>query len=219
MSAGPVPEGTEAAAAWQDLEPEELARAQGYQLIGLLLIGPPDGERLRVARALAPEPEGAAGEAESIAAAVAALGERARGLDPEAVAEEYQALFVRLDQKELRPYASWYLAGRQYGKALLALREDMARLGIARSGAVGEPEDHIALLCEMMAGLILGAFGEGPAAVASQAAFFRRHLQGWAPRFFADLRSVAPAGGFYAAVGRLGECFLALETEAFGLEG
>jgi TorA maturation chaperone TorD len=91
----------------------------------------------------------------------------------------------------------------------------MARLGIGRRDDVPEPEDHIAALCEMMAGLITGAFGE-PASLDEQRRFFTRHLASWAPRFFEDLQA-ARAAVLYMPVGRIGRIFIAIEAEAFGM--
>ena len=89
----------------------------------------------------------------------------------------------------------------------------MARLGIARADHVKEPEDHIAALCEMMAGLIEGSFGE-PAPLGAQRRFFDGHLAAWAPQFFADLES-ARAAVLYAPVGTVGQAFMAIEATAF----
>jgi TorA maturation chaperone TorD len=89
----------------------------------------------------------------------------------------------------------------------------MARHGIARSPEVREPEDHIAALCEMMAGLILGDF-EGPAPLAEQKAFFKSHIGLWAKHFFTDLEA-ARSSVFYAAVGKVGSVFMDIEEAAF----
>ncbi len=82
------------------------------------------------------------------------------------------------------PYASYYLTGFLHERPLARVREDFDRLGIARAEKVSEPEDHIAILCEVMAGLAGGAF---EADFAEQAKFFERHLKPWAARLFADL--------------------------------
>jgi TorA maturation chaperone TorD len=89
----------------------------------------------------------------------------------------------------------------------------MARLGIARADDVKEPEDHIAALCEMMAGLIEGSFGD-PAPLDTQRRFFDGHIAAWAPQFFADLEG-ARAAALYAPVGTIGQTFMAIEATAF----
>src|SRR3546814_14918156 len=91
----------------------------------------------------------------------------------------------------------------------------MARLRIARTDDVKEPEDHIAALCEMMAGLITGSFG-APADLAEQRHFFDTHIGCWAPRFFEDLQA-AQSAVLYMPVGTIGRLFLAVEAEAFDM--
>ena len=76
-------------------------------------------------------------------------------------------LTLEIGRGELVPFASYYRTGFLNEKPLAKLRGDMARLGIARAESVKEPEDHIAALCEMMAGLITGAFG-APQGLAAQ---------------------------------------------------
>lgn len=91
----------------------------------------------------------------------------------------------------------------------------MAELGIERDPAVKEPEDHIAALCQMMAGLITGAFGS-PLTLAEQKRFFAAHVGNWASYFFRDLAR-SPQQGFYPVIGRLGEAFLGVEEQAFAM--
>jgi hypothetical protein len=70
------------------------------------------------------------------------------------------------------PTGSYYLTGFLNEKPLTVLRGALARLGIARAAAVKEPEDQVAALCEVMAGLISGAYG-APQPLAQQPEFFR----------------------------------------------
>jgi TorA maturation chaperone TorD len=93
----------------------------------------------------------------------------------------------------------------------------MARLGIARAQDVKEPEDHIAAICDMMAGLIEGSFG-APADLGTQRGFFDRHLAPWAETFFADLEK-ARAAILYAPVGAIGQAFMKIERTAFEMTG
>src|SRR6266550_718096 len=98
------------------------------------------------------------------------------------------------------------LRAAEYG--LLSLR-----LGIERAGSSREPEDHIAILLEVMAGLARGDF---EADFSEQARFFERHLKPWAARMFAELE-MSRSAKFYRAVGRVGRVFMELESEAFTL--
>jgi TorA maturation chaperone TorD len=181
-------------------------RARGYALLGGLLVAPPDAATLAALRRLGDD-------GSDFGRALGALGAAARRTAPLAAADEYAALFIGLTQGELLPYASYYLAGFLHERPLARLRGDMALLGIARRAEVCEPEDHIGALCEMMSGLITGAFGRA-ADLATQQRFFDTHLAPWAPRFFDDL-AAAPSADFYRPVATLGRLFMSIESQAF----
>ena len=101
-----------------------------------------------------------------------------------------------------------------YDKPLAALRTDMARLGIAKAESHSEPEDHIASLCEMMHGLLTGAFHHaGPDEART---FFETHLAPWAGTFFEDLERAKNAA-LYMPLGSIGRQFMAIEQEVFEL--
>jgi TorA maturation chaperone TorD len=153
------------------------------------------------------------GDATPLGAAHAALGQAAARTDEARAGREFFDLFTGLGQGELLPYASHYLAGSLYGRPLARLRETLQRLSI--EGAIGhsEPEDHAAIVHEIMAGLISGDIA-GPAG--SDRAFFDEHLAPWIGRFFADLEQ-ARSADFYARVGSLGRIFVDIEAEAFAL--
>ncbi|MDX6752255.1 molecular chaperone TorD family protein [Geminicoccaceae bacterium 1502E] len=197
---------TEAAEASQQVPAEELERAAFYRLLAGLLSAPPDDPALATLTALE-------GDATPLGSAVTELAARAAAAAPVDVRHEYEDLFIGIGRGELVPFASYYLTGFLNERPLARLRDDMALLGIARAEKVREPEDHIAALCEMMAGLIAGSFGE-PLPLARQQQFFDTHLAPWAGRFFADLEK-ASAARLYAAVGRLGRTFVEIETTAF----
>ena len=146
-----------------------------------------------------------------IGQAVDELADAAAAADADGVETEYQKLFIGLGRGELVPYGSYYQAGFLMEKPLAKLRQDMARLGVERADGVREPEDHIAGMCEVMAGLIDGEFGDG--SLSQQAEFFDRHLAPWAHRFFADLES-AESATFYKPVGTVGRVFLTIESAA-----
>jgi TorA maturation chaperone TorD len=65
----------------------------------------------------------------------------------------------------------------------------------------------------MMAGLILGRFGE-PAPLLVQKDFFSAHIGPWAGHFFADLEA-AKGSVLYAPVGAIGRAFMEIEREAY----
>jgi TorA maturation chaperone TorD len=181
-------------------------RAAEYGLLSLLLGKAPDTDTLsRVA--------GLKGDASDLGMAHIELASAAATIDDRAVSKEFFALFVGLGRGDLLPYASYYLTGFLHERPLARVREDLDMLGIERTGPSREPEDHIAILLEVMAGL---ARGEFEADFAQQARFFERHLKPWASRLFADLE-MSQSASFYRAVGRVGRVFIELESEAFTL--
>lgn len=186
----------------------ELARAGLYTLLAALLARPPD--RALLARVGGLElPPSAVGDA------VARLAERARAATEASAEREYNALFIGVERGEIVPYASYYLTGFLNDRPLARLRQEMQGLGLERRPGVAEPEDHIATICEIMAGLIRGEIeGSG----SRERAFFESHLAPWAGRFFQDLES-ARAADLYRPVGTLGRLFVAIEAEAFAMTG
>ena len=113
------------------------------------------------------------------------------------------------------PYGSYYLTGFLHEKPLAKLRQDMSRLGVVREQNVAEPEDHIASLCEMMAGFIDGSFGRA-LDLDEQKAFFAAHIDNWAPVLFRDMEA-AKASILYATLGSVGRIFLQIEEGAFAM--
>ena len=193
------------------IEPEDKMRADAYGLLGKLLCDAPNHDLLTLTA-------GIEGDDSPLGLALSALAAAARvAIDEsaatEAVTEEYNALFIGVAGGELKPYCSFYLTGFAYEKPLAKLRHDMDKLGIARREGVKEPEDHMASLCEIMAGLITGAFG-APADLETQQRFFDRHMAPWARLFFEDLER-ADSARFYKPVGTVGRLFMEIETTAF----
>jgi TorA maturation chaperone TorD len=190
-----------------EIDEIDALRAAEYGLLSLLLGKAPDADTLlRVAALKGDASDLGVAHIELAAAAAAAADDRA-------VSKEFFALFVGLGRGELLPYASYYMTGFLHERPLARVREDLDVLGIERAGASREPEDHIATLLEVMAGLARGNF---EADFAEQARFFERHLKPWASRMFADLE-MSRSANFYRAVGRVGRVFMELEAEAFTL--
>jgi len=182
------------------------ARAQEYALLSVLLSRSPDAQmigRLALLR----------GDASPLGSAHTALGEAAGRANEQSAAREYFDLFAGLGKGPLLPYASHYLAGSLYGRPLGRLRETLQQLGIESTAGNSEPEDHAAIVCEIMAGLIDGDIA-GPAGADRE--FFEKHLAPWIRRFFVDLAK-AKSADFYACVGLLGRTFVDIETEGFAL--
>jgi len=180
-------------------------RAAEYGLLSLLLGKAPDADTLSRVATLK-------GDVSDLGMAHIELATAAAS-DDRTVSKEFFDLFIGLGRGELLPYASYYLTGFLHERPLARVREDFDRLGIERAGPSREPEDHIAILLEVMSGLARGDFD---ADFTEQARFFERHLKPWAARMFADLE-MSQSARFYRAVGRVGRVFMELESEAFAL--
>jgi TorA maturation chaperone TorD len=190
----------------ETLDEVDVARAREYALLAMLLARSPDAALLQRLGQLR-------GDATPLGLAHAALGEAAQRAEPAEVGREYFDLFVGLGRGELLPYASYYLTGFLYERPLARLRGDLKRLGIEPEPGQSEPEDHAAILCEIMAALV---GGETSAAAGADQEIFDKHLAPWIGRFFTDLER-SPRAGFYANVGALGRTFIEVETEAYAL--
>jgi TorA maturation chaperone TorD len=189
-----------------DTDEVDRQRAAEYGLLALVLGKAPDADTLARLAQLK-------GDATDLGMAHIELATAASDVGERAVSHEFFNLFIGVGRGEVLPYASYYLTGFLHERPLARVREDLDRLGIARAEKVSEPEDHIAILCEVMAGLAGGAF---EADFAEQAKFFERHLKPWAARLFADLE-LSKQATFYRTVGRVGRIFMELESEAFAL--
>jgi TorA maturation chaperone TorD len=189
-----------------DVDDVDIARAQEYALLATLLMRAPDAALLSKLSALR-------ADASPLGLAHAALAEAAETPRAEKVEREYFDLFIGLGRGELMPYGSYYLTGFLHERPLARLREDLARLGIARAEGMVEPEDHAGILCEIMSGL---ASRRLPAPPDSDRLIFEKHMAPWIGRFFADLENAA-AADFYRRLGALGRVYMDIEAEAFDM--
>jgi TorA maturation chaperone TorD len=187
-------------------EPDDvdLARAQEYSLLSALLLSSPDRQLLdRLANL--------AGDNSELGRAHAALAAVASGADRDGVEREFFTLFVGVGRGEIMPYASYYMTGFVQGRPLADLRATLRRLGIERAEGQVEPEDHAAILMDIMASVIGGAI---PAPAGTDREIFDAHLAPWIARFFSDLER-SKAAKFYAGVGTVGRVFMEIEKHAF----
>ncbi|MBO0741991.1 MAG: molecular chaperone TorD family protein [Hyphomicrobiaceae bacterium] len=181
------------------------ARAAEYALLAKLLAQAPDADFLRRLSRLS-------GDATPLGRAHAELGAAAARTNREEVEREFFRLFIGVGRSELLPYGSYYLTGFLHERPLARLRADLQRIGIERAEGQCEPEDHAAVLCEIMSGLVAGAYG----APGTDRDIFEKHLAPWVPRFFAELEA-SKSVPFYARVGGLGRVFMDIESQAFAL--
>lgn len=189
-----------------DVDEIDSARAQEYALLAALLSRAPDAALLKSLAQLRGDPS-------PLGVAHVDLAEAAARTDSQRIEREFFNLFIGVGRGELLPYGSYYLTGFLHERPLARLREDLSQIGIARSEGNAEPEDHAAMLCEIMSGLAGGRF---PAPAGTDQSIFEKHLAPWIGRFFADLERAEEAD-FYRRVGTLGRVFVEIEMESFAL--
>lgn len=188
---------------------EDLMRAQVYGLLAGLLMAPPCAGQLEVFKKMQ-------GDQSEFGQALSALGELARTTAPEDIEDEFTRLFYGHGAGgELHPYASYYLTGFIYERPLAELRNDLAALGLTKSDATSEPEDHIAFLMNVMHDQITGVHGQ-PMDLDAQKTFFDKHVATWAARFFTDLEGAENAA-FFRPVGVIGKLLMQIEDQAFSI--
>jgi TorA maturation chaperone TorD len=190
----------------KEIDDVDRARAQEYALLSVLLARAPDQAMLDRLACLRGDPS-------PLGLAHAALAEAASSATAERVEREFFNLFIGIGRGELLPYGSYYLTGFLQERPLARLRECLGRLTIERAAGEVEPEDHAAILCEIMSGLVSRRF---PAAEGAERELFEQHLAPWIGRFFADLEQ-AEAADFYRRIGTVGRVFIEIEKEAFAL--
>ncbi len=194
-------------------EGEELQRAELYGLLARLWFAPPDAallEQFAVAVTEAPQRGG------HLEAPWQALVAAMRSSSVESAADEFAALFVGVGKPDVLAYASHHVAGALNDKPLVQLRAELAELGLARDEAVGETEDHVAFLFEVMRYLIAG----DDLAVCNlerQRRLFRSHIQPWVGTSLVEAVLQHPRARLYAAVADLTRAFVEVETQAFDM--
>jgi TorA maturation chaperone TorD len=189
-----------------DLDEIDIARAQEYSLLSALLARAPDQALLDKLAALRADPT-------PLGVAHSALAEAAAHASVDRIEREYFDLFIGIGRGELLPYGSYYLTGFLHERPLARLRGDLQIVGIERAEDEVEPEDHAAILCEVMAGL---AAKKWDAPEGSDRTIFEKHMAPWIGRFFTDLER-SDVAKFYRPVGTLGRTFIEIEQEAFAL--
>ena len=195
------------------LTDEDQARADFYGLFAHLLLAPPNTPLL--AALAAADPVAAAGEF-ALEDAWLKLTQAASVVDAATAADEFSALFISTGTPLLNPYGSFYLTGHLNDAPLAALRQDLARLGLARAPGVGEFEDHLGALCETMRVLIQGGPGMRPRGLDAQKALFEAHIRPWYAACLADVAHAADAN-FYRVVAGVVDAFLSIEAQAFAV--
>lgn len=186
---------------------EELERAHWYALLAGLLRSAPDSARLASIAAA-----GGADRSTELGAALGALADACAGASVQSVRDEFDATFVGVGKPEVFVNASYYLTGFLHERPLADLRDELARLGIARRAEVSDTEDHFCALCDVMRMLIADR-----APLARQRALFDRFVASWVDDF-CDALERAGTTDFYKHVGRVARAFFAVERTAFDFD-
>ena len=197
------------------LSDEDAERRNWYLLLAQLFRAPPSASVL-AAIANAGPPSPAPADAPVMARAFSELARACEQADPEAVREEFDAVFLGVGKAEVFLNASWHLTGFLHDRPLVELREQLAALGLARRGDIGDTEDHFAALCETMA-LLIGSPDPRLGSLESQRRFFHRFLAPW----FESLCEAIERSGltdFYKHAARAAGTFLDVERQAFDFE-
>ncbi len=193
------------------IAPEEQVRADYYGLLSSLFYAAPDA-RLLQGMVVSSGPEGES----AFARAWQELARASEVMPPDALAEEYQNLFVGIGRPPVMLFGSFYLAGFMNEKPLAELRTELARMGFRRTDSAPETEDHLAALCDVMRVLIAGNLSMPPAPVAEQRRFFEAHLKPWVLRC-CDAASANEKANYYRKVAAFARAFFEIEIQAFDM--
>lgn len=197
------------------LTAEDQARSDLYALAASLLLTPPDAALLGALAAA--DPIQSNGGDHLLADAWEKLVLAASVMDADAVAEEFDALFISSGTPALNPYGSLYLSGFMNDTPLAELRADLSRFGIGRVRGALESEDHLGALCETMRVLIAGGPGIRRQPLAQQKIFFDARIAPWYARCLNDMKN-AEGANFYRLIAVFVAALLAIEAEAFAVE-
>jgi TorA maturation chaperone TorD len=195
------------------LEPEEQARANAYALLSHLFVAPADADLLRGIASVRESGDETGGHGGSdFSLAWRDLMKTAGDTHQAAVADEYHDLFVGTGRSEVSLYVGAHVARSSVDTTLVDLRRFLASHDLQRRSDVNEPEDHIALLFEIMRFLI----SEQRAVVAEQSCFFDQFI--WSGSVsLCNAISKHPRARFFRPVARFAKCFLIVEHDAFNM--
>jgi TorA maturation chaperone TorD len=195
------------------LAQEDQARAEFYALLGRLFGAAPDAAVLAALGASDTWPE--EGDA-ALAAAWNRLVLASRAMDAEAAEQEHTDLFVGVGKAECNLHASYWM--RDVAEPpLVAIRAELAALGLARRHGSALYEDHLAALLETMRILIAGFDGQAPAPIAVQREFFNRWIAPWAADC-CDAITQSQIANYYVRVAEFTSLFVAVERDSLAID-
>lgn len=206
---------------WQITQTE--ARGETYAFFARLLREEASAELLCLLRKVPEEAKGAETVGEGQVLLDRYLAEIGLRDDKQVLSElatDFAGLFLNAGSRPVHPYESVYTSPERLmmQEARDRVRQIYAVAGLARSGSLPEPEDHIALemefmrhLCARTAEAIEERNAERVRAhLHLQQEFLKDHVLRWVPQFCEDLARNA-ATGFYRALACLLRDFLESE--------
>ncbi len=199
-------------AATPELAPEDVARATFYGLIARLFYAPPDQQLLGQLLHMGVVEGDGDRRGSKLAQAWVSVVEACRSAIPVVLEDEHTDLFVGTGKAEVTPYLTHYVIKYATDNPLVELRQQLKRWGIARREDAGEPEDHVAGICEAMR----FAIAVQHRSLEEQKAFFERFLHRGAIAF-CDAVTASDKAIFYRLVAAFAREFIELEREAFGM--
>lgn len=193
------------------LTDEDRARSEYYAVLGRLFTSPPDAALLRL---LGEVP--LADDALPLNQAWNRLVQASRAMDADAAAQEYTDLFIGVGKAECNLHASFWVRDTLQ-RPLVAVRADLAELGLGRASGSVVYEDHLGALCETMRLLIAGGpDGRQPVPMDVQRRFFERHVAPWANACVCAISECVVAN-YYARVAEFAAIFLAVERDSLAM--
>jgi TorA maturation chaperone TorD len=198
----------------EGLLPEDEARARFYALLARLYAGGPDASLLAALGGSEPWLE----EGDNpLAAAWNKLLLASTAIDADAAEQEYTELFIGVGRSSVDLHASHWITEATSERPLVAVRSDLARLGLARLERTTLYEDHLSVLCETMRMLIAGDGERKPAAIVVQRAYFDRHIAPWVFVCCTAIRD-CPLANYYQRVAEFTHLFMAIERDSLAID-
>ncbi|HSD53173.1 MAG TPA: molecular chaperone TorD family protein [Burkholderiales bacterium] len=191
------------------LSEEDRGRADLYAVLARLFYAAPDRALLdTLARH-----EGLFGSEDvPLGQAWNALVRAARAADPEVLRLDYDSVFVGVGKAAVTLYCSHYLTPSGRDRIVVALRDELRELALGRTADSHEPEDHLAVLCEVMRHLV--SLGSDDHAIGRQKQFFMRYISNAYIQLTDEILSAA-APHFYKDVARVMRAFCDVESQSF----
>jgi TorA maturation chaperone TorD len=198
----------------QAIAPEDEARARFYAVLARLYAGGPDASLLAALGGSEPWP--AEGD-NPLASAWNKLILASTTMDADAAAQEYTDLFIGVGRSNVDLHASHWVTEATSERPLVAVRSDLARLGIARRAGSVLYEDHLSVLCETMRMLVAGNGERQPMPITVQRAFFDRHIAPWVFDC-CDAIHECPLANYYLRVGQFSSLYMAVERDSLAID-